>query len=214
MSPDAQSVQSKNGEFIFSQYPPRAKAAGEQGSVRFRAEVDDKGNPLSCTVTAGSGYQRLDQETCDLIIDHATFATTLDAEGKARAAVRDGIVNWKIPGATVQKQAASASGRSPDEVVCKRVTKTGSLVSHSRLCMTRGNGSPMPSATRMNGAACRAGWAAVARTNPPSRGIRCFDQLKAAELIGAFMMLARLHAPLQQGMHRRRLSGGLGQYAG
>ena len=40
-SPDVgQSVQSKNGEFIFSQYPPRALAAGEQGAVRFRAEVE------------------------------------------------------------------------------------------------------------------------------------------------------------------------------
>ena len=40
-SPDAgQSVQSRNDEFIFSQYPPRALAAGEQGSVRFRAEAD------------------------------------------------------------------------------------------------------------------------------------------------------------------------------
>jgi TonB family protein len=137
VSPDApQSVQSKNGEFIFSQYPPRALAAGEQGSVQFRTEVDAKGNPLSCKVIAGSGHKRLDQETCDLIIDHATFKPTLDSDGKAREAVHDGIVNWRIPGSPAATKVASA-GRSPDEVVCKRVTKTGSLVSHSRLCMTR-----------------------------------------------------------------------------
>ena len=29
------------------------------------------------------------------------------------------------------------AGKSPDEVVCKRVNKTGSLVAHSRLCLTR-----------------------------------------------------------------------------
>ncbi len=131
-----QSVQSKNGEFIFSQYPPRARAAGEQGSVRFRAEVDAKGNPLSCKVTASSGFLRLDDETCEMIIDHATFKPTLDSEGKAREAVHDGLVNWRIPGVPAATKVAS-TGRSPDEVVCKRVTKTGSLVSHSRLCMTR-----------------------------------------------------------------------------
>lgn len=128
-------VQSKNGEFIFSQYPPRALAAGEQGSVRFRAEVDAKGNVMSCKVTEGSGHKRLDRETCDMIVDHASFKPTLDNEGTAREATHDGIVNWRIPG--VAPAATKVAGKSPDEVVCKRVNKTGSLVSHSRLCLTR-----------------------------------------------------------------------------
>lgn len=131
-------VQSKNGEFIFRQYPPRAKAAGEQGSVRFRAEVDAKGNVMACKVTETSGFERLDRETCDLIVDHATFKPTLDGEGKARVAVHDGIVNWRLPGASAPAtNTAQIGGKSPDEVVCKRITKTGSLVSHSRLCLTR-----------------------------------------------------------------------------
>ena len=132
-----QSVQSKNGEFIFSKYPPRALAAGEQGAVRFRAEVDAKGNVLGCKVTEGSGFERLDRETCDLIVDHASFKPALDSEGIAREAVHDGIVNWRIPGAAPSAQTAMIAGKSPDEVVCKRVSKTGSLVSRSRLCMTR-----------------------------------------------------------------------------
>ncbi len=132
-----QSIQSKNGEFVFSQYPPRALAAGEQGAVRFRAEVDAKGNVLACKVTAGSGFKRLDSETCDMIVDHATFKPTLDSEGRAREAVHDGIVNWRIPGAPAATKVAAAGARSPDEVVCKRIGKTGSLVTHSRLCMTR-----------------------------------------------------------------------------
>ncbi|MFL6723632.1 MAG: energy transducer TonB [Sphingomicrobium sp.] len=132
-----QSVRSKNGEFVFSQYPPRALAAGEQGAVRFQAEVDAKGNVLSCKVTAGSGHQRLDRETCDLIVDHASFKPTLDSDGKAREAIHDGIVNWRIPGAAAPAKVATIGGKSPDEVVCKRITKTGSLVSHSRLCLTR-----------------------------------------------------------------------------
>ena len=130
-----QSVQSKNDEFIFSQYPPRALAAGEQGSVRFRAEVDAKGNVMSCKVIEGSGHKRLDRETCDLIVDHATFKPVLDGEGKAQEAIHDGVVNWRIPGVT--PAAKKIGGRSPDDVVCKRITKPGSLVAHSRLCLTR-----------------------------------------------------------------------------
>ena len=138
MTADAtQSVRSKNGEFIFSTYPPRALAAGEQGPVGFRAEVDEKGNVLACKVTKGSGFELLDQETCELIVNHASFRPTLDGEGKARAAIHDGIVNWRIPGAVPATKVALIGGKSPDEVVCKRTTKTGSLVSHSRLCMTR-----------------------------------------------------------------------------
>ena len=135
-SDSGQTVQTKNGEFIFSQYPPRALAAGEQGSVRFQAEVDAKGNVLACKVTATSGYKRLDRETCDLIVDHATFAPTVDSEGKAREAIHDGLVNWRIPGLAANGTQL-ASDRSPDQIICKRQSKTGSLVSHSRLCMTR-----------------------------------------------------------------------------
>jgi len=135
-SPDVgQSVQSKNGEFVFSQYPPRALAAGEQGAVRFRAEVDAKGNVMSCKVTQGSGHERLDRETCDMIVDHASFKPALDTEGVAREAIHNGFVNWRIPGAV--PAATKVAGKSTDEVVCKRITKTGSLVAHSRLCLTR-----------------------------------------------------------------------------
>ena len=138
MTPDpAQSIQSRNGEFIFGKYPPRALAAGEQGAVRFRAEVDAKGNVMGCKVIEGSGFERLDRETCDLIVNHATFKPTLDRDGKARAAVHDGLVNWRIPGAAPAAKVTMIGGKSPDEVVCKRMTKTGSLVSHSRLCLTR-----------------------------------------------------------------------------
>ena len=135
-SPDvAQSVESRNGEFIFSQYPPRALAAGEQGSVRFRAEADAKGNVMSCKVTEGSGHKRLDRETCDLIVDHASFKPALDSGGIAREAIHEGIVNWRIPGVT--PATTKIAGKSPDEVICKRVNKTGSLVARSRLCLTQ-----------------------------------------------------------------------------
>ena len=132
-----QSVQTRNGEFIFSKYPPRARAAGEQGSVRFQAEVDAGGLVLGCKVTEGSGHKRLDRETCDLIVNHATFKPTLDSDGKARAAVHDGIVHWRIPSApSPEVRAKTASAATTEKVICKRSLKTGSLVAHSRLCLT------------------------------------------------------------------------------
>jgi len=135
-SPDVgQSVESKNGEFIFSQYPPRALAAGEQGSVRFRAEVDAKGNVMKCKITEGSGFKRLDRETCDLIVDHASFKPALDSAGVAREAIHDGIVNWRIPGAA--SSPPQMASNSTEEVICKRVNKTGSLITRSRLCLTQ-----------------------------------------------------------------------------
>lgn len=133
----AQSVQSRNGEFIFSKYPPRALAAGEQGAVRFRAEVNAKGLPLECEITNSSGYWRLDRETCDLIVQHATFKPTLDGEGKPRAAVHDGVVNWRIPGAPEAAAPVKLlDAKSTEKLICKRTLKTGSLVKHSRVCMT------------------------------------------------------------------------------
>lgn len=138
VAPDAdQSLQSKNGEFIFSKYPPRALSAGEQGAVGFRAEVNEKGLPLGCEVTKSSGYWRLDRETCDLIVSHATFRPTLDSEGKARAARHDGVVNWRIPGQPESSAPIKlVTAKSADKLICKRVQKTGSLVAHSRLCLT------------------------------------------------------------------------------
>ena len=134
-SSDREAIQSKNGEFIFSKYPPGALARGEQGSVRFRAEADARGNVLGCQVVQSSGFPRLDAETCELIVNHAAFAPAVDAGGNARAAVHDGVVNWRIPGASAT--AVKTAARDLDKTICKRITKTGSLVAHSRLCMTR-----------------------------------------------------------------------------
>lgn len=120
---------------IFRQYPPRAKAAGEQGTVKFRAKVDAKGNVKSCKVIACSGYRRLDDETCEMIVDHATFKPTLDGAGTAREATHEGIVDWRLPG-VASNAPKVAAGAAPDKIVCKRIPKTGSLVTPWRLCMT------------------------------------------------------------------------------
>ena len=134
------SVQSKNDEFIFSKYPPRALAAGEQSAVRFRADVNPKGVVLACEVTQSSGFERLDRETCELIVRHASFKPSLDEQGKARSVTHEGIVNWRIPGRDASPPPLKLVEAKPAEkLICKRVKRTGSLVAYSRLCLTARN---------------------------------------------------------------------------
>ena len=133
---NGQSVSSIDKDFISRHYPSRALAAGEQGPVGFRVEIDEQGIVKSCNVTASSGFERLDNETCDLIVEHVKFRPVLDSEGVAREARHDGVINWRIPGAAAAAKVAAASEKGPDKVVCKRIQKTGSLVSSSRVCMT------------------------------------------------------------------------------
>jgi TonB family protein len=140
-SPDSEQVErSANGEFLFKHYPPRAKAAGEQGRVGFRVLLDGEGSLTSCKVTQSSGYERLDNETCELIVRYARFAPVLDPSGRGVVAVQNGFVNWRLPTSMVSTRTASAEkgiAGNPDELICRRTARTGSLVAREKRCMTR-----------------------------------------------------------------------------
>ena len=129
--------QTRNGAFIFRKYPPRAKAAGEQGDVEFRAEYDKKGSILSCEVTKSSGYKRLDIETCELIVKHARFKPELLNDGKRKDGVQLGLVEWRIPGAPLPAASKQASFDNPDKIICKKIPRGGSLVIMSKQCLTK-----------------------------------------------------------------------------
>lgn len=132
--------QTKNGAFIFRKYPPRAKAAGEQGDVTFRAEYDKKGSILSCEVTKSSGFKRLDDETCELIVKHARFKPELLYDGKRKDGIQLGLVEWRIPGApppTADQSSKQAAFDNPDKIICKKIPRGGSLVIMSKQCLTK-----------------------------------------------------------------------------
>lgn len=132
--------QTKNGAFIFRKYPPRAKAAGEQGDVVFRADYDKKGSILSCEVTKSSGYKRLDIETCELIVKHARFKPELLNGGKRIEGVQTGLVEWRIPGApppAAGQARRQAAFDNPDKIICKKIPRGGSLVIMSKQCLTK-----------------------------------------------------------------------------
>jgi TonB family C-terminal domain len=129
--------QTKNGAFIFRKYPPRAKAAGEQGDVEFRADYDKKGSILSCEVTKSSGYKRLDVETCELIVKHARFKPELLNNGKRKDGIQLGLVEWRIPGAPPPEAGKQAELEAPDKIICKKIPRGGSLVIMSKQCLTK-----------------------------------------------------------------------------
>ena len=124
-------------EIVFQNYPRRALAAGEEGPVFFTVTLDKEGYPLTCQVTHGSGHPLLDEETCDLIVQHATFGKSRDASGNLPK-MAEGVVNWALPGhapAPINLSPAAAASK-PEPQVCKKSVRVGTLASFERTCMT------------------------------------------------------------------------------
>ena len=136
----AQARNAQNFDTLVKYYPPRARAAGEQGLVGFKVRLDKDGQPTNCEVTHSSGHRLLDEETCQLILSHAVFKPVKDAAGHKVNLVSEGVINWKIPGAPaaplVAPKAVTASN-APEKMICKRALKTGSMADFERTCMTR-----------------------------------------------------------------------------
>ena len=128
---------SSNGEFLAKSYPPYALAAGEQGKVGFRIVVEPSGSLGSCEIIESSGFQSLDNETCELIVRHARLPVVRNADGRAVRAVQNGYINWVHPGRNVKLASATgASLATPDKITCKRTATTGSLIKRTKQCMT------------------------------------------------------------------------------
>lgn len=127
-----------NGEFLAKNYPPRALKAGQQGKVGFRLVVEPDGSLGSCDVTQSSGFQALDDETCEIILRNARLPIVRDADGRAVRATQNGFINWKHPG-NVGKPAGvrtASAEQSPDKIICRKSAATGSLVRRTKQCMT------------------------------------------------------------------------------
>jgi TonB family protein len=125
-------------EIVFQNYPARALAAGEEGPVFFVVTLDKDAHPTSCEVTHGSGHPLLDQETCDLIVQHAVFSSSRDADGKL-VLKTEGVVNWTLPGhapAPINPVLLTGNDK-PEKQICKKTLKTGTLSQYERTCMTR-----------------------------------------------------------------------------
>lgn len=137
-APTAQDAES--WDFLMSQYPPRARAAGEQGMVGFTVTLDRDGFGKACEVTHSSGYRSLDDETCRLVLNHARFRNAEAARGRVGDTVHEGVVNWRLadapPAVPLAEPLAVTAANAPDKMVCKRTTRIGSLVAKERVCRT------------------------------------------------------------------------------
>jgi protein TonB len=148
-STDKAALDARNGEVVFSQYPARALAAGEQGSVVFNVTLDRDGYATACQVTRSSGYSRLDAETCQLILSRAEFKGIKGPDGRKRGTVAQGIVNWRLPsGVAASTATPMKAAAKPEKKICRRRVKTGSLADYERLCATQADWDRMAQRTK------------------------------------------------------------------
>lgn len=164
-SAEAAARNAANAEVILSEYPPRALAAGEQGSVGFKVALDREGYATSCEVIQSSGYKRLDQETCDLILNRATFKGVRGTDGRKTNVVTQGLVNWRLPKGAAPAAAPIriAAAPKPEKKICRRKIKTGSLADYERHCATADEWSRMSQQTQRE-------WGALQGSFGSSRG--------------------------------------------
>ena len=141
-APQAQQMtaqQAKNREFILKNYPPGARQRGEQGRVAFTVMIEPDGTLTQCEVTESSGYSGLDKETCEIMVRYGQLKPVVGADGRSIRAKQNGFITWKLPDET-QAVAAAAPPKTmekPDEIICKKSQKTGSLIAATRQCLTR-----------------------------------------------------------------------------
>lgn len=135
-------------DILFSEYPKRALAAGQQGLVGYKVKLDREGYATECEVTRPSGHAILDQETCRLILNRATFKGVRDSSGRRVATVTEGTVNWVLPSNAATYAGKPAAGLTglrivdapapgAEKKICKRHLKTGTLATYERTCMTQ-----------------------------------------------------------------------------
>ena len=125
-------------EIVFQNYPPRALAAGEQGAVFFVVSLDKDAHPTTCEVTHGSGHPLLDNETCQLIVQHAVFNSARDAAGRVVRQTTEGVVNWTIPGREPPpiNPLLLTGDNKPEKQICRKTVRTGTIAGVERTCMT------------------------------------------------------------------------------
>jgi periplasmic protein TonB len=165
-SPESVARDAANNEVILDQYPERARRAGEQGSVIFKVALDREGYATSCEVTQSSGYKRLDQETCDLILDRAVFKGVRGADGRKTNVVTEGVVKWRLPKSEATGPApvrTAAAPKAADKKICRRKVKTGSLADYERHCATAAEWARMTDQTQRE-------WGALQGTLGSTRG--------------------------------------------
>ena len=127
----------KNGEFISTHYPQGAFKRGEQGRVAFRLVIETDGSLGTCDVTESSGFSTLDHETCELLLRYGRFQPVRTEEGRAVRKAQDGFIVWRLPPGTKLATTDATRMPKPEQIVCRRTPRMGSMYAKTRTCMTR-----------------------------------------------------------------------------
>jgi TonB family protein len=138
-TPDQKAAQNALNWDIFQKlYPKRALEAHEEGAVGFLVTLDNKGEVTRCQVTHSSGHPVLDEETCQIVTLHAQFNPD-PLLGPSQTKTHEGMIAWKLPASTTVLEPSKpvAVAKAPEQVVCKRTVRVGTLAGFERTCMTR-----------------------------------------------------------------------------
>ena len=130
--------------FMAEKYPRQSLELGEQGTVGFTVELDADTRIDSCVVTESSGYVRLDEATCDVIVMFARFPEAKSDDGKVVATKRTGQLSWKLPEAYRHKAASApprqvvpAAQLEEQRLLCRRQPAMGSFLKLKTYCLTK-----------------------------------------------------------------------------
>lgn len=80
-----------------SDYKGRWALENMSGTARFRLEIADNGRVSDCRITKSTGYEALDQATCQLIAKRARFKPAKDEQGNATAGSYSSAIRWELP---------------------------------------------------------------------------------------------------------------------
>ncbi len=78
-------------------YPASAIASDAEGSATVALEIDQAGRPSACAVASSSGSAELDDLTCSLLMERASFNPARDQDGTAVRSTYTQRVAWRIP---------------------------------------------------------------------------------------------------------------------
>lgn len=78
-------------------YPTKSLQREEGGKVSFKLSVSKWGTLADCTVVKSSGSKDLDEQTCQKLMERASFRPATDGNGQTVAGEYFGNVRWYIP---------------------------------------------------------------------------------------------------------------------
>ncbi len=78
-------------------YPPASYLAKEEGKVGYQMAIDAQGKATDCSVTQSSGFARLDDATCSILMArNPEFSPAVSPDGEPIAGTFQGSADWVI----------------------------------------------------------------------------------------------------------------------